>query len=67
MPRILLNGKVQEVSEQLTIQQLLEQLRIHPQQVAVAKNLEVIRPSELAITLLDEGDEIEIFHAVGGG
>ncbi len=67
MPRILLNGKPQEVDPELSISQLLEKLRINPRQVAVAKNLEVIPPSELALRLLQEGDEIEIFHAVGGG
>jgi thiazole synthase len=36
-------------------------------QVAVAKNLEVVIRSELEQTILEEGDEVEIFHAVGGG
>ena len=67
MIKIQLNGQTQEVSENLRLDKLLKRLMINPQQVAVAKNLEVIVPSELACTILKDGDEIEIFHAVGGG
>lgn len=65
--QIRLNGESKVVSSDFSLQDLLNQLDLNPQRVAVAKNLEVIVRSELAQTKLQENDEIEIFHAVGGG
>ncbi len=67
MIQIQLNGKEQTIPESLNLAELLKQLHVNPQQVAVAKNFEVILRSDLKNTPLREGDEIEIFHAVGGG
>lgn len=64
---ISLNGHSREIPEKLSIAQLLDQLQVNARQVAVSKNLEVIVHSELNITYIEEGDQIEIFHAVGGG
>ncbi len=65
--QIKLNGESKTVPPQLTLSQLLTELQVHPQKVAVAKNLEVVVRSELEKTRLENGDEIEIFQAVGGG
>lgn len=65
--QIRLNGKTKVISPDISLKDLLKQLDLNPQQVAVAKNLAVIVRSELAQTKLQENDEIEIFHAVGGG
>jgi thiamine biosynthesis protein ThiS len=65
--QIRLNGQPQKISPELNLGELLDQLKINPMQVAVAKNLEVVVHSQLEDTRLHEGDEIEIFHAVGGG
>lgn len=67
MIQILLNGQSREIPEDLNLGQLLHLLQVNPMQVAVAKNLEVVIHSELRVTSLANGDEIEIFHAVGGG
>ena len=67
MIKIRLNGQIQKISPELNLGELLDQLRLNPMQVAVAKNLEVIVHSELEQTTLEDGDEVEIFHAVGGG
>jgi thiamine biosynthesis protein ThiS len=67
MIQIRLNGQPQKISPELNLGELLDQLKINPMQVAVAKNLEVVVRSELDQTNLKEGDEVEIFHAVGGG
>ena len=67
MIQIRLNGQPQNISPELNLGELLDQLKINPMQVAVAKNLEVVIRSELEDTRLRDGDEIEIFHAVGGG
>lgn len=67
MIQIRLNGEPHSLIEQTSLADLLRQLEVNPQKVAVAKNLEVVLRSELPRTHLEEGDEIEIFQAVGGG
>ena len=67
MIQIRLNGQTQKFPPELNLGELLGQLKLNPMQVAVAKNLEVIVRSELSRTTLEDGDEVEIFHAVGGG
>ena len=67
MIQIRLNGQTQKISPQLNLGELLDQLKLDPMRVAVAKNLEVVVRSELEQTTLEDGDEVEIFHAVGGG
>ncbi len=67
MIQIRLNGQSQSIPEELSLAALLAQLQVNVRQVAVAKNLEVIPRSELERTHMQEGDELEIFQAVGGG
>jgi thiamine biosynthesis protein ThiS len=67
MIQIRLNGEPHSLSESSSLADLLDQLQVNPQKVAVAKNLEVILRGELRQTPLCDGDEIEIFQAVGGG
>ncbi len=67
MIHIRLNGQDKSIPAELSLAQLLAQLNVDPQKTAVAKNLEVVVRSELQNTRMTEGDEIEIFHAVGGG
>ncbi len=62
--QIRLNGELKSIPENLDLAQLLAQLQVNSQKVAVAKNLEVVLRSELVKTTLCEGDEIEIFQAV---
>ncbi|MCE9623831.1 MAG: sulfur carrier protein ThiS [Deltaproteobacteria bacterium] len=65
--QIRLNGQSQSISEDLNLADLLARFEVDPRKVAVAKNLEVVVRSELDRTMLRDGDEIEIFQAVGGG
>lgn len=67
MIQIRLNGEAHSLSEQNSLADLLRQLNVNPQKVAVAKNLEVVLRSELPNVHIQDGDEIEIFQAVGGG
>lgn len=67
MIQIRLNGELKTISPQLKLIQLLHELQLDPQKVAVAKNLEVVPRSQLNFMTMQPGDQIEIFHAVGGG
>ena len=64
---ILLNGEVREVTEGVTLDQLLIQLQLPRQRIAVELNQRVIRRADWANATLKEGDRIEVVHFVGGG
>ncbi len=64
---ITVNGEHKRVSAGLSIAQLAEQLGLVPEKVAVERNLEVVPRSTLAQVTVEDGDELEIVHFVGGG
>ena len=64
---IRVNGEHRRVPEGLTIAALAEQLGLVPEKVAVERNLEIVPRSTLADVRIEDGDELEIVHFVGGG
>ena len=64
---IHVNGERQEVPENISLSNLIEQLELPAQRIAVELNREVIRSTNWSSTLLGENDRIEIVHFVGGG
>jgi len=64
---ITLNGDPFEISEPLTVGELLKQLDIDPRRVAVEHNLVVLKHSAFEHTTISTGDQIEIVNFVGGG
>jgi thiamine biosynthesis protein ThiS len=65
--QVVVNGTRQEVPPNMNLSQLLDQLQIQPERVAVEVNLKVIRRQEYSQLPLKEGDQIEIIGFVGGG
>jgi sulfur carrier protein len=65
--RVQVNGEEREVAEGLTLDQLLDTLKIERARVAVEVNAEVVRKAQHAATHLKAGDQIEIVTFVGGG
>jgi sulfur carrier protein len=65
--RLEVNGEATEVPEGLTIQGLLEHLKVGGGRVAVEVNREVIRREAHAAHRLAPGDRVEIVAFVGGG
>ncbi len=65
--RIQLNGEPATAPEGATVAVLLEQLRLAGKRLAVERNGEIVPRSAYAGTVIDEGDRIEIVHAIGGG
>ena len=51
----------------MTIADLANDLGLVPEKVAVERNLEIVPRSTLAQVLVEDGDELEIVHFVGGG
>ena len=64
---IVVNGAHQRIAAGQTIADLAASLGLEPAKVAVERNLEVVPRSTIAQVLLEDGDEIEIVHFVGGG
>jgi len=66
--QITVNGEAREVPADLSLEQLLVDLKIPGREgVAVALNLRVVRRQERQGLQLSEGDRIDIVTAVGGG
>lgn len=64
---IRINGEHRRVRAGLTLAELAGELGLTPDKVAVERNLEVVSRSKLASTAVEDGDELEIVHFVGGG
>ncbi|MCX8030122.1 MAG: sulfur carrier protein ThiS [Thermodesulfovibrionales bacterium] len=64
--KIKLNGQDYN-TEKETLLELLSELGIMPERVAVELNLCVIRRADLAKQKIQDGDVVEIINFVGGG
>ncbi len=64
---IVVNGDPMEVSEGLSVSELLRDLHIKDARVAVEVNLDIIRSAQRDARKLQAGDKVEIVSFVGGG
>ncbi len=64
---ITVNGEHKRINAGLTLAQLATEMGLVVEKVAVERNLEVVPRSTLADVLVEDGDDIEIVHFVGGG
>jgi len=65
--RLIVNGDVLEESHAGTVMELLDELNIKPDQVAVEVNLSIVKKVMYATFTLHDGDNVEIVRFVGGG
>ena len=64
--KIVINGQ-EQTSASVTLAQLIEQLGMKQDRVAVELNRNIVPRAQWAETNLAEGDHLEIVHFVGGG
>ncbi|MEN2748078.1 sulfur carrier protein ThiS [Sphingomonas sp. T9W2] len=64
---ITVNGEHMRVRDGITLAELAAQIGLVPEKVAVERNLEVVPRSTLKDVQVEDGDELEIVHFVGGG
>jgi thiazole synthase len=64
---IRVNGEHRRIADGMTIAELAAELGLEATKVAVERNLEVVPRSTLANVRIEDGDELEIVHFVGGG
>jgi len=65
--RVQVNGEGRELPEKLTLAELVRQLSLAPERLAIELNREVVRRAAWPEIELLEGDQVEIVHFVGGG
>jgi sulfur carrier protein len=64
---IQLNGESLELPDGETVLALLTRLELAGRRVAVELNLDIVPRSQHESTVLREGDQVEVVHAIGGG
>jgi thiamine biosynthesis protein ThiS len=65
--RVYVNGEARELSERISLAELITQLDLPAARIAVELNLAVVRRNDWSTTVLRDDDRIEIVHFVGGG
>ncbi len=63
----VLNGEAREVSAGTLLLDLLGELGVDGQRIALERNREVVPRSEHGTLVIAQGDEFEIVQFVGGG
>ena len=67
--RINVNGTPREVTDDVTVEELIEALKLPPdgKGIAVAVNDTVVPRSRWGVVRIGENDSVEVIHAVQGG
>ncbi len=65
--RLKINGEIVEDVKAVTVTELLDELKVLPERVAVEVNLAIVRKTDYGIYALKDGDAVEIVNFVGGG
>ena len=64
---VRVNGEELRLPRGVSVNHLLERLKVSSPRVAVERNREILPKALYASTLLEEGDTFEVVEFVGGG
>lgn len=64
---VVLNGNPRELPDQSTLQWLIDDLGLAGKRLAVEVNEDIVPRSQHGDFNLNDGDRIEVVHAIGGG
>jgi len=64
---VRINGEERRVASGTSIAALIAELGLDARRVAVERNLEIVPRSTFAELMVEDGDQYEIVHFVGGG
>jgi thiazole synthase len=64
---IRVNGEHRRVNRGLSVAQMLNEMGVDPLRVAVERNLNVVPRGTLGEVKVEDGDDYEVVHFVGGG
>ena len=65
--KIQLNGDTYEINDGTNLIELLKNLKIQKNKVAVEVNGEIIQKEKYEFLVLNKNDKVEIVHFIGGG
>lgn len=65
--QISVNGQSREITPGSTLESLVSDLDLGEKRFAIEVNEELVPRTTFAGHLLEEGDQVEIVHAIGGG
>ena len=65
--QIKVNGEMRELAEGSSMLDLIRSLGLEERVMASALNMEIVKQDVWGLTLLKEGDTIELLDFVGGG
>ena len=65
--QVTINGETRVARQGDSVETLLQSVGLVPQKVAVERNGEIVPRSRYAITMLADGDGLEVVQFVGGG
>jgi sulfur carrier protein len=65
--KIVVNGKELDVKEDITVLELLNELKIKDKVMAVAINMNIVKKDKWDIYKISNADKVELLHFVGGG
>ena len=64
---VTINGEHRRVPGGTSLAQLIAEVGLDPLRVAVERNLEIVPRSTFDDVMVEDGDDYEIVHLVGGG
>ena len=64
---VTIYGEHRQVPPGTSLAQLIAEVGLNPQRVAVERNLEIVPRSTFGQMMVEDGDAYEIVHFVGGG
>jgi len=64
---VTINGERRRVESGTSLAQLIAEIGLDPLRVAVERNLEIVPRSTFETVMVEDGDDYEIVHFVGGG
>jgi thiazole synthase len=64
---VTLNGEARQIPAAMNLTQMLVSLGLDPAKIAVERNLSIVPRSTYGAVTVEEGDNFEIVHFIGGG
>lgn len=65
--KVFINGETREIQKETSLSELLKELSLPDQRIAIELNKEVVRRRDWENIQVKDADKIEIVHFVGGG
>ena len=64
---VTINGERRRLASDTTLAEMIAEIGLDPLHVAVERNLAIVPRSTFGQVVVEDGDEYEIVHFVGGG